>query len=386
MMVEVLERGFKWRRQPLLLMITNAGSDRNSVCWEEHRHAVQVASGDKMDDTSFSYVCALDDGDDPLENPECWVKANPLMDVTITKQYLADVAAQARAIPGKTNNILRLHFCVWTDAERAWMPRATLERCVADFVPEAHEGKDIWVGIDLSASQDMTALAYVVQTGEVEIERLNTDGTVVKLTAPTYDLWADAWTPGDTLHERAVRDSAPYELWVADGWLQAPPGRQIRLDYPAARLAEVASMHRVRRLAYDRYAFKRFEEELAQIGVVVPVIEHPQGGRRRASVPHEDAREHKILREEVPKGLWMPGSVAQLETLILENRIRIHNNPALISAFMSAVFEEDPFGNRWFSKRRATNRIDLLVASAMAIGAADAQYRPTKLDIGSLVA
>jgi phage terminase large subunit-like protein len=54
--MEMLERGFKFRQQPLLLMITNSGSDRHSVCWEEHEHAVRVAAGTRTPDDSFSYV------------------------------------------------------------------------------------------------------------------------------------------------------------------------------------------------------------------------------------------------------------------------------------------------------------------------------------------
>src|SRR5262245_43506388 len=68
-------------------MITNAGTDRNSVCWEEHTHAVKVATGEVEDDESFSFVCSLDDADDPLEDPSCWVKANPLLNVTITEEW-----------------------------------------------------------------------------------------------------------------------------------------------------------------------------------------------------------------------------------------------------------------------------------------------------------
>jgi phage terminase large subunit-like protein len=384
--VDMLERGFKWRRQPLLWMTTNAGTDRNSMCWEEHGHAVAVAAGDKEDDTTFAYVCGLDEGDDPLTDPSCWVKGNPLLGVTVTSDYLAEVSAQARSIPGKTNNILRLHFCVWTDAERAWLPRATLEKCVVDFDPRENAGRDVWAGLDLSSSQDITALAFAAKTGDVEVERVNPDGSRTSLVAPTFDLWAEGWTPGDTLDERAIRDSAPYEVWAREGWLNAPPGRLIRFDYPAARLAEVSSIYRIRRLAYDRYAFNRFEDELDQLGLKLPVIEHPQGGKRRASLPEEEIRELKFTRSPIPRGLWMPGSVAALESLLLENRIRVQNSPALISAFMSAIFEEDPFGNRWFSKRRATNRIDLLVASAMAIGAADAMLVTSKVDISTLVA
>ncbi len=385
-MLEMLERGFKWRRQPLLMMATNSGSDRHSVCWQEHKHAVDVAAGDIDDDTTFSFVCGLDDGDNPLEDPACWEKANPLLDVTITREYLAGVVAQAKAIPGKLNNILRLHFCQWTEAEYAWMPRPTLERCVADFNPAEHEGKDIWVGADLARVQDFLALGYVCRTGEVEVDRVNMDGTHSIVTAPTYDVWADAWTPGDTLVERAIRDSAPYELWARDGWINAPPGRRIRFDYPAARLAEMSRLYNIRRLAYDDHAWDRFEEELAELGLDLPIISHPQGGTRRASLPHDEVREARRAREDVPRGLWMPGSVVATEALILEGRIRLLNNPALFSGFLGATFEEDPYGNRWLSKRRATTRIDILVAIVMAIGAAEMQADTMPIDIAALVA
>jgi phage terminase large subunit-like protein len=116
--MEMLERGFKSRLQPLLLMTTNSGTDRNSICFEEHEHARKVAYGSHNygvdDDTTFSYVCALDDGDDPLKDPSCWRKANPLLGVIIKEEYLAGVVKQALDIPGKQNAILRLHFCVWT--------------------------------------------------------------------------------------------------------------------------------------------------------------------------------------------------------------------------------------------------------------------------------
>lgn len=365
-MVEMLERGFKFRRQPLLMMITNSGSDRRSVCWSEHLHAVRVAAGtmapdeaatyvgEVIDDESFSFVCSLDVGDDPLEDPSCWVKANPLLGVTVTEDYLARVVRQAKQIPGKLNGILRLHFCVWTDADTAWMSRAALEAVLDDFDPATeHAGASVWLGADLSASQDLTALAAVVRTGTVEVKR--PDGSVAAL--PTFDAWVEAWTPKDTLAERALRDQAPYETWVEDGWLNATPGKVVRMDFVAARVGEVASEFDVQTLAFDAYAFrKNFEPALDEQGITIPLVEHPQGGRRRA--PDSD--------------LWMPGSLKALEDLILEGRIRIRRSPVTISAIMSAVTEADPFDNRWFSKRKATNRIDAVVALAMAIGVATA--------------
>lgn len=377
--IELLERGFKSREQPLLVMATNSGSDRNSVCWQEHQHAVRVAAGtmtpdedftfvgEVIDDEAFSYVCALDKRDDPLEDPTCWVKANPLLGVTVKQDYIAGVVRQAKAIPGKLNGILRLHFCVWTDAEEAWMSRAALEQVLADFDPMEHAGKKAHSAADLSGSQDLTALAFVVETGTVEVLR---EGIPVQL--PTFDAWVEAWTPKDTLAERSLRDQAPYDVWVRDGWLNATDGRNIRLDFVAARIAEANAEYQIELLAYDRYAYRKLADELDAQGVTIPQAEHPQGGIRRAKPTDEQLEAAKRSGEEPPQGLWMPGSLLSLETLILERRIRLRRSPVLISAMMSAAVEHDPFDNRWFSKRRAVNRIDALVALTMAVGAATA--------------
>jgi len=366
LIVDTLERGFKWRRQPLLVMTTNSGSDRNSVCWEEHRHAIRSAAGtmapdeaftfvgEVIDDETFGYVCGLDKDDDPLKDPDCWAKANPLLGVTVQRGYLEGVVRQAQQIPGKLNGILRLHFCQWTDAETSWMGRPALEAVLDDFDPAEYAGFPAVEALDLSGSQDLTALAVVVRTGFVDVPRETPDGIRGTARLPTFAGWVEAWTPNDTLAERALRDQAPYDVWAAEGWLNAVPGKKIRQDLVAARVAELGAELEVECLVYDRYAYSNFEIELDALGVTVPQLEHPQGGVRRAK----------------ESGLWMPGSVDALETLILEKRIRLRRSPVLISAIMSAAVERDAFDNRWFSKRRATNRIDALVALAMAVGQA----------------
>ncbi|MCV0371085.1 terminase TerL endonuclease subunit [Filomicrobium sp.] len=375
--IEILERGFKFRRQPLLLMITNSGSDRNSACWVEHEHAVRVAAGNRdakdddahylgevIDDTTFSFVCSLDAGDDPLNDPTCWPKANPLLGVTITEEYLAGVVAQAKDIPAKLNGILRLHFCVWTDAQTAWMTRAALEPVIADFDPADHYGKDISVGVDLSQNKDITALAFAVQTGTVS------EG--IHAGKPMFDAWVQAFTPGDTVQARELRDKAPYSHWVREGFLNAPKGSSISYRHVAQALAEVAHDYTVQCVAYDRYAFKRgLEPECDELGLSLEYVEHPQGGTKKGK-PNEAMIDAAKMAGRDPEGLWMPMSVRQLEDLITEGRIRIHANPVLISAMVSAVTDEDRWGNYWLAKERAVNKIDCAVALAMAIGAAHA--------------
>ena len=380
--VEMIERGFKFRRQPLLLMITNSGSDRNSICYEEHEHAVRVAAGtatpgedfayvgEPIDDSTFSFVCSLDPGDDPLKDPKCWAKANPLLGTILSYEYLEGVIAQAKAIPGKLNGILRLHFCVWTDAESAWMSRAVLEPCIADFDIAEHHGKRCAIGLDLSQSRDITAKANVVQTGSVDVE-VEVEGEKRIVSKPTFDAWIEAWTPGDTLEARALRDKAPYDVWVREGHLEAPKGQSIRFDHVAQSLADDDRRFEISAVGYDRYAFRQFENECHQLGLSVPFVEHPQGGTKKGK-PTEAMIEAARAREVEPEGLWMPGSLRELEDALLEGRIRLLRNPVLISAMMSAVTDSDRWENSWLAKERAVNKIDAAVALCMAIGVASA--------------
>jgi len=340
--IDILERGFKFRRQPLLLMTTNSGSDRNSICWEEHCHAVAVAHGEIKDDTTFSYICALDEGDDPLIDPSCWVKANPLLGVILDADYLRDVAAQALAIPGKMNGILRLHFCVWTDSETAWISREAWDACEdSEMSIDEFEGCKFWAGLDLSSTKDMTATVKVFEDGLTE------DGE------KKFAIFCKAYTPADTLAERARTDKAPYEVWERDGFLTATPGPKVRYDFVAADLVSDAEIYDCEAVCYDRYLIKYFEEALDETGATFNLMEHPQG-----------------LNQRKGSHLWMPGSIDMLETLILEKRIRIEVNPVLRSAVASACFYESPAGLRRFEKQRATSRIDCAVALAMAVGGA----------------
>ena len=357
--IEILERGFKFRRQPLLLMLTNSGTDRNSICWHEREHAVAVAHGDTDDDTTFSYVCALDEGDDPLHDEACWEKANPLLGVTIRREYLRDVVAQARAMPAKRNGILRLHFCVWTDAETAWIEREAWEACedstlsLADFA-----GAPCFAGLDLSATRDMTARALVFPDGHDDQGRSR------------YAAFALGYLPEEGLAARSEEEGVPWSAWAEGPHLTATPGKVIRLDYVASELVALAQEVELEALAYDAFIYRRFQQELDDLGVDLPTVEHPQGWNRRRD-----------------SELSMPDSINALEALILDGRLRVEVNPVLRSAAMSARFLESPTGQRRFDKQKAgRSRIDALVALTMAVGAATAGEGEAEDDLSPFLA
>jgi len=350
--IETLERGFKFREQPLLVMITNSGSDRKSICWQERKHAVAVAAQDVDDDTAFSYVCSLDDDDDAFNDPSCWIKANPLLGVTITEEYLAIQVKQAKDIAAKANGIRRLHFCEWTDAESAWISRQMWES-VEDHTLDLDQfaSKRCYAGLDLSAKTDLTAKALVFEDGVAE------DGK------PMFAAFVHGYTPDETMQARSEKDGAPYNLWADAGFITATPGKKTRLDYVAQDLIDDSDAFYLDFVAYDNFLIADFEAICGDMGATFPMLDHPQGWNKR--------------KREAPDGseitLWMPGSVDELETLIMEKRIRVHVNPALRSAVMSATFDRSPADLRRFTKHKATARIDMAVALAMAVGAATAR-------------
>jgi phage terminase large subunit-like protein len=263
-------------------------------------------------------------------------------------------------MPGAMNMILRLHFCVWTDATTAWMSREVLQRALVEIDVKSHYGKVAGLGVDLSKTKDITALGCAVQSGVVESGEHKGK--------PIVDAWVEAWTPLDTLAARATKDKAPYQLWVQQGHLLAPKGEIISYRHVAQAISEYEHNYKVLALGYDRYAYRSsLEPELNDLGLKVQQVEHPQGGTKKGKPTEEMVKAAKAAGKEA-EGLWMPHSVKLFETMLMEGRLRLHENPVLISAIMSAVTDEDRWGNYWLAKERAVNKIDAAIAVIMAVG------------------
>ena len=342
----MLEAGFKFRRQPLLVMTTNSGSDRKSVCWEERENAIRAANGDLDRDDTFAYICALDDDDDPLNDRSCWRKVNPLLGIILTEDYLAKAANQAKTIPGRRNTILRLHFCVWTDAETAWIPREVWEAIEDDNMRrEDFAGQPCTLGMDLASRNDIAVVADVYPDGEIE------DPEDPEKTLPCFAVFAHGFTPAETLDMRTEVDRADYRLWCQQGFMTPTPGKFVRFEHIVEHVAQLQETTQLEAVVYDKWMINRFEEIAADAGKDFPLVEHPQGWNRRKDTP-----------------LWMPGSIEQLEELILQGRIRVQVSPMIRSAVSGATFLTSPANLRRFDKIRATQRIDAVIAITMAIG------------------
>ncbi len=253
--INKLQAGFKFRKQPLAVKITNAGFDRTSICWQLHQHAERVLHGTVQDDRFFAYVCALDEGDDFLTDESCWIKTNPLLGVTITLDYLRRQVANAKNMPGELNTVLRLNGCVWTNQRDRAIPMEKWAQCQGTATEADLLDAPCFAGLDLGMSDDLTAF--------VRIWPLDDGRIAVK---------ARFWVPQSSLVKFPHR---PYAEWQRAGILEVTQGETT--DYTVVQDAIEADCLAagVRTLAYD----PRFANQMAQHlqGRGISVVPTPQG-------------------------------------------------------------------------------------------------------------
>jgi phage terminase large subunit-like protein len=249
-----IRAGAKRRKQPMFVEITNSGFDRASICWEHHEHARKVVEQIVDDEQWFAYVCALDEGDDPLVDETCWPKANPNLGVSIGLDYLRRQVANAKNIQAETNTVLRLNFCIWTQANFRAINMGLWRACQTPPPDSELLGEPCFGGLDLGQSDDFSAWARIWALEDVVVVKMR------------------FWLPQAAKEKYPHR---PYAQWERAGILTITEGNTTDYDRIETTVLEDCRTDGVREVAYD----KRFAEQLAQhlLGAGVQMIDQPQG-------------------------------------------------------------------------------------------------------------
>lgn len=324
---DVLTTSMGARRQPLMLAITTAGYDRNSICWEQHEHARRVIADPAFDPEYFAYIAAADDADD-WTSPATWRKANPSLNVTVTEDYLAAECARALASPAYQNTFRRLYLNQWTQQETRWIDMRAWDECGKTAIGDL-AGRTCYGGLDLASTTDIAALVLAFPpTG---------DGEPMTL-LPFF------WIPQDAMIERERRDRVPYSTWMQQGLVEATPGNVIDYAYIRNRINELSGLYDLREVAYDPWNATQLSVEL--IGDGINMIEMRQGFAS-LSAPSKE-----------------------LMRLILSGNVAHGGNAVLRWMADNVTARQDPAGNVRPDKAKSTGRIDGIVAAVMAIGRA----------------
>lgn len=313
--------------QPLLFMITTAGYDRLSVCYEEHDHGIKVLEGLIDNDAYFAFICTLDEGDD-WKDEKNWPKANPSLGHTVRLDTLRQECELAVQIPGQQNSFKRLRLNVWTEQDSRWLSLdlwdANAGGAEATAMKESLRGRKAWGGLDLSSNRDLSAFSLAFP---------DNDGGVDVLTFP--------FLPEDGIEERSKSDRVPYEVWRDQEFVTATEGNSIDYDSIRKLINELADVYEIQEIGYDPWNAEQMAIKL--IG----------DGFKMAKVHQGFSNLNAPCRE--------------LERLLLAEKLRHGNHPVLRWAASNVIVHHDPYDNIKPDKPNARSRIDPLAALLNAI-------------------
>jgi phage terminase large subunit-like protein len=266
-------------------------------------------------------------------------QANPAFGDFLNAEEVLDQAASAKRMPAREAAYRNLVLNQRVNVTSPFIGRAVWEACNGEADELAFES-GCWIGLDLSARHDLTALVMVAR---------GTDGLL--------HTQAKFYAPEHGLSERSHRDRVPYDVWARQGHLTLTPGASVDYGFVARDLVALCEKYPVNEIAFDRWRIDILKSELSRLDRELPMVEFGQGFKDMT--PALDALEHDIL----------------------EQKLRHGGHPILNMCASHAVVTRDAAGNRKLDKDKATGRIDGLVALAMAAGCAARANREAEYTI-----
>lgn len=313
------------RKQPLWFLLTTAGTDRNSICWEVHQKALDILEGRKIDPRFYPVLFGLPDDAD-WTSEENWYRANPSLDHTITIDKVRDAFRKAQETPADENQFRQLRLNQWVKQSVRWMPMDKWDECGGVVDPYALEGRACYAGLDLSSTSDLTALVLAFPpTSEDEPYRV----------LPFF------WLPEETLSLRVRRDHVPYDQWAKRGFIQTTEGNVVHYGFIERFICELGERYDIREIAHDRWNATMMVQTLEDDGFTM--VPFGQGFKD------------------------MSPPTKELMRIVLEHKLCHGGHPVLRWNMDNAFVRTDPAGNLKLDKEKSTEKVDGAVALVMAL-------------------
>ncbi|WP_274609099.1 terminase large subunit [Mesorhizobium sp. L-8-10] len=341
----------------LMLLGTNTPASTQIVGTDYSEFYQKVVKGEIEDDEAFAFIARVDkeDRESVFDNEGCWPKALPALGVTFPVENIRGEVNTAKVLLSTSFSVKRLYFGIPIGSVDFWIAEEAWSAVQKKVVPADHKGRRCWLSLDLSDKNDLTAL------------------TAIWIDEATGHVYAKTWywTTQAGLKERALADNAKYVEWAANPDIDftAVPGAVIDKTFVAMEVNKLCAEHDVQFLAFDPAGMGDFIAACEAIGFPVWRYQGPDepAGVGLKLVAHGQGK--RIVFED--RALCMPRSVEKLEDRILAGTIDIDNSPVTYMCAGNAFLDADGQGNRAFDKKRSRGRIDGIVTTAMAVGAAD---------------
>lgn len=313
------------REQPLYFLITTAGNDKESLCYELHTKAQDILDGRKFDPRFYPVVYGLRDTDDWTDEAN-WYKANPSLGLTIRIESVRDMFREAMDNPAEENVFKQLRLNMWVASLTRFIPEQVYDLGNVPIDMEALAGRDCYAGLDLSSTNDITALVLMFPPRD-ENEK--------------YVMLPFFWIPEDSIPLRVRRSGVPYDVWHKQGYLNATEGNVIHYSFIEKFIEDLGQKYHICEIAFDRWGATQMVQDLEGMGFTV--VPFGQGFKDMSPPTKEFIK------------------------LLMEGRIIHGGNPLLRWMSGNVIVDRDAAENIKPTKAKSPEKIDGIVAAIMAL-------------------
>jgi len=311
-----------------MMIISTAGYNHQGIMRQKYDYAKKVKEGVIKDDSFYSMIFELDEGDD-WKDEKNWYKSNPTLGLQygVSLEFLRSQFIKAQHSGVDEVSFKTKHLNIWTNSAITWIKN---EDWNASFKYEINEedliGRECYAGLDLASTTDIAAFVLLFQKEEGE-----------------YDVLCRFFIPEEGMRERSRKDKVPYETWVKQGYITATDGNVIDYDFIEHQIKQDCEKFNVKEIAYDRWGATQLVTNLENEGISQMV----QFGQGFAS---------------------MSAPTKHIETLVLQQKLNHGNNPVLTWMMSNVALKVDPTNAIKIDKAKSSEKVDGMVALAMSIG------------------
>ena len=316
---DVIRSSMAMRVNPLLLTITTAGFDKTLPCYDLRTVCTEVIAGIKEDDSLFSIIFSLDEEDDWTDEKN-WIKANPNLGITVNSDFIKKQVIQAKNNPSDEVGIKTKNLNIWCDSVQVWIPDDYIIKASQKLTFEEFRSEEVYIGVDLSSTQDMTAVAYC-------FFKDNKKYFIIKY-----------YIPAESLKTRA--DKEVYKQWVRDGHLILTPGNVTDYGYITKDIIEASKIVSIYKIYYDRWNSTQWAVDCTEIGLPLEPFSQSIGN--------------------------FNAPTKELERGLLSGDVVLDDNPITRYCFRNVEIRSDYNGNCKPNKGIAGKKIDGVIAAIQA--------------------
>lgn len=318
---DVIKSSMGMRNNPHLCTITTAGFDKTLPCYKLRSTSIEILNKLKTDDSMFIAIYSLDDKDNWTDKDN-WVKCTPNLNVTVTSKYIKEQVQSAINNPSEEVGVKTKTLNLWCDVADVWLPESYIVKASKDIHLEDFRDCECYIGVDLSATSDLTAVSYLIEKDNI------------------YYFKTDYYLPEYALVDKPDRET--YKLWKQQGLITITTGNVTDYDYITNDIVAASNILNIQKIGYDKWNATQWAIHATEIGL--PLEEYPQtmGNFNRPT--------------------------KELERLILSGNTVIDNNEITRWCFRNVELKSDYNGNVKPNKGIKSKKIDGVIAIIQALG------------------